>query len=216
MVVPEQRHALLQRRWCLDHLAHPPGFDVKTLAQLLLAKRLLIVFGLEVAASQRRWLRDKRGRGVYGFSHFRTRDEVGHNLLRALADNAVNLGLRGRKATTYKQMPRLCVGQAGRCRKKCGAGKKNGCEQPACLIKFQGLVPVVVPRRCFRNSRRNSANSSDVILFSGAAVPSSLMPDIRWDFSAARNAARRCCPGGSASAFSSSDFSTGPGEEMSA
>ena len=216
MVVPEQRHALLQRRGRFDHLAHPPGLDVKALAQLLLAKRLLIVFCLEIAASQRWRSRYKRWSGVYGFSHLRTCDEIGHDLLRALAGNAVHLGLGGREAAANQQVPGLIFSQVGRCRKKCGAGEENGCKQPARLIKFQGGVPVVVPRRCFRNSRRNSANSSGVILLSGAAVPSSLIPEVRWDFSAARKAARRCSPGGSASAFSSSDFSAGPGEEISA
>ena len=69
VVVPEQRHPLLQRCRRFKHFAHPPDFDVEPFAQLLPALSLSFLDGLQQAVRHGRRLRRKAGRRMKRRGH---------------------------------------------------------------------------------------------------------------------------------------------------
>ena len=107
VVVPEQHHALGQRRRRLYHFAQPPGLERKPLAKLLLAGRLLFFTGLERGEGRRRRRCHEGGRRVDRLRRPRLRQQRIDHLGRIPTHDLLDLGLGRRKAGAYEQVPRL-------------------------------------------------------------------------------------------------------------
>ena len=130
MVVPEQRHALLERRGRRDHLAHPPDFDFQPLTQLLLALRLLLFPAFKQSVRNWRGAGHKIRSRELRLRRLCLRDKPRNGSTGALTCQAINLCLCGRESHTAQQMASLTVGKLlRRCRqrmyRRCGERKRQ-------------------------------------------------------------------------------------------
>ena len=107
VVVPEQRHALLQGRRGFDHLLHPPGLQVQALTQLLLAHGLLLFFGFQESIGNGRLLTHKAGCRMDRSGRFGSRQCARHHSLGALPGDGIRLNLRRGKTGAQQEMPGL-------------------------------------------------------------------------------------------------------------
>ena len=144
VVVPEQRHALGEGRWCVEHLAQPPGAQLHAGDELLRDDSLALVVGqrLDVAGANElvQCRGDRRDRGG---AH--PLEQPGDRLLAAKPGVATDFGVGGAEPGAGEQMARGGVIQR-RCRKHAAtADQQRGSGRPLARDTHQGATPAQLP-----------------------------------------------------------------------